>query len=155
MPRKAKEEQDETPVTEKIGEAVSTVTDKIGDVVSTAGDVVGGGVSAVGEKVGDVVASVRGTGDEEDVDEEETPVQENEALPTVVALKGEAVPAVTLPEYLRGRRVEMGRVVSDKMQQTVVVLVERSKTHPLYKKVMRRSIRFMAHDEIGAGMGDT
>ncbi|MFL5734694.1 MAG: 30S ribosomal protein S17 [Chloroflexia bacterium] len=49
----------------------------------------------------------------------------------------------------------MGRVVSDKMQKTVVVLVERSKTHPIYKKVMRRTVRFMAHDEIGAGMGDT
>jgi small subunit ribosomal protein S17 len=59
-----------------------------------------------------------------------------------------------LPEYLRRHRTEIGQVVSDKMQQTVVVLVERSKLHPLYKKVMRRSIKFMAHDELGAKTGD-
>lgn len=60
-----------------------------------------------------------------------------------------------LPEYLRTKRTEVGRVVSDKMEKTVVVLVERRKQHPLYKKVMRRSVKFMAHDELGAKMGDT
>jgi small subunit ribosomal protein S17 len=60
-----------------------------------------------------------------------------------------------LPEYRRTRRTEVGRVVSDKMEKTVVVLVERKKPHPLYKKVMSRSIKFMAHDEIGSAEGDT
>ena len=60
-----------------------------------------------------------------------------------------------LPEYLQSRRTEVGRVVSDKMEKTVVVLAERSKPHPLYKKVMRRSVKFMAHDELGAKIGDT
>jgi small subunit ribosomal protein S17 len=60
----------------------------------------------------------------------------------------------SLPEYLQSRRTEVGRVVSDKMEKTVVVLVERSKSHPLYKKVMRRSVKFMAHDELGAKAGD-
>jgi small subunit ribosomal protein S17 len=60
-----------------------------------------------------------------------------------------------LPEYLHTRRTEIGRVVSDKMQKTVVVLVERKKPHPLYKKVMRRSVRFMAHDEMNSAEGDT
>src|SRR5688572_33228063 len=60
----------------------------------------------------------------------------------------------SLPEYLQSRRTEVGRVVSDKMEKTVVVLVERSKSHPLYKKVMRRSVKFMAHDEMGAKTGD-
>lgn len=40
-----------------------------------------------------------------------------------------------------------GRVVSDKMDKTVTVLVERSVTHPLYGKVVRRSNKFHAHDE--------
>jgi small subunit ribosomal protein S17 len=62
---------------------------------------------------------------------------------------------VQLPEHLLTRRIEVGRVVSDKMEKTVVVLVERKKPHPLYKKVMRRSIKFMAHDELGAAQGDT
>ena len=60
-----------------------------------------------------------------------------------------------MPQYLHSRRTEIGRVVSDKMQKTVVVSVERSKPHPLYKKIMRRSAKFMAHDEMGSAMGDT
>jgi small subunit ribosomal protein S17 len=40
-----------------------------------------------------------------------------------------------------------GRVVSDKMDKTVTVLIERSVTHPLYGKVVRRSNKFHAHDE--------
>jgi small subunit ribosomal protein S17 len=47
------------------------------------------------------------------------------------------------------RRVMDGRVVSDKMQKTVVVEVVSSKRHPLYHKVMRMQRRFMAHDEEG------
>ena len=60
-----------------------------------------------------------------------------------------------LPEYLRSRRTEVGRVVSDKMEKTVVVQVERKKPHPLYKKVIGRSVKFMAHDELGSAEGDT
>jgi small subunit ribosomal protein S17 len=44
------------------------------------------------------------------------------------------------------RKLE-GVVVSDKMQKTVVVKIERFKRHPLYHKVMRVSKRFKAHDE--------
>ncbi len=40
-----------------------------------------------------------------------------------------------------------GRVVSDKMDKTVTVLIERRVTHPLYGKVVRRSKRYHAHDE--------
>ena len=45
------------------------------------------------------------------------------------------------------RRRLTGRVVSDKMQKTVTVLVERRVKHPLYGKFMTRSSRFHAHDE--------
>lgn len=44
-------------------------------------------------------------------------------------------------------RSVVGRVVSDKMDKTVTVLVERSVKHPLYGKVIRRSNKFHAHDE--------
>ena len=40
-----------------------------------------------------------------------------------------------------------GVVVSDKMQKTVAVLVERQMSHPLYGKVIRRSKKYLAHDE--------
>jgi len=45
------------------------------------------------------------------------------------------------------KRVLMGRVVSDKMDKTVTVLVERRVMHPLYKKFIRRSKKYAAHDE--------
>lgn len=45
------------------------------------------------------------------------------------------------------RRVLQGTVVSDKADKTVVVRVERRVPHPLYKKIIRRSKKFAAHDE--------
>jgi len=51
-----------------------------------------------------------------------------------------------MSEAANKRRL-VGRVVSDKMQKTVTVLVERRVKHPLYGKVVTRSSRFHAHDE--------
>ena len=48
------------------------------------------------------------------------------------------------------KRQLTGRVVSDKMQKTVTVLVERRVKHPLYGKFITRSSRFHAHDEASA-----
>jgi small subunit ribosomal protein S17 len=48
------------------------------------------------------------------------------------------------------RRVLTGKVVSDKVDKTVTVLVERRLMHPLYKKFIRRTKRFLAHDEENA-----
>jgi len=45
------------------------------------------------------------------------------------------------------RRVLQGTVVSDKGDKTVIVLVERRVMHPVYKKFIRRSKRYVAHDE--------
>jgi small subunit ribosomal protein S17 len=45
------------------------------------------------------------------------------------------------------RRRLIGTVVSDKMQKTIVVRVERTLRHPLYKKVLTRSKKYKAHDE--------
>lgn len=45
------------------------------------------------------------------------------------------------------KRVLRGKVVSDKMEKTVVVLIERSKTHPIYKKSFTISKRYKAHNE--------
>jgi small subunit ribosomal protein S17 len=52
------------------------------------------------------------------------------------------------PEHDRGRRQERrGVVVSDAMDKTIVVKVDTIRQHPRYKKVIRRSIKFHAHDE--------
>ncbi|MFN8528753.1 MAG: 30S ribosomal protein S17 [Anaerolineae bacterium] len=48
------------------------------------------------------------------------------------------------------RRRLVGRVVSDKMDKTVVVAIERRKTHPIYKKVVKYTKKVMAHDESNA-----
>jgi small subunit ribosomal protein S17 len=54
------------------------------------------------------------------------------------------------------RKVNTGQVVSDKMDKTVVVAVERYRTHRLYKRRIKRVTRFKAHDELNAcKLGDT
>ncbi len=57
----------------------------------------------------------------------------------------------------RGRRkTKTGRVVSDKMDKTIVVSVERLARHRLYKRVIRLTTKFKAHDELNeANLGDT
>jgi small subunit ribosomal protein S17 len=53
------------------------------------------------------------------------------------------------------RKVRQGVVFSNKMQKTVVVKIERRVQHPLYGKVVLRTTKFKAHDEIGCDVGDT
>ena len=54
------------------------------------------------------------------------------------------------------RKTRVGVVVSDKMDKTVVVSVNRRVQHPLYGKIMKRTSKFKAHDEQNAcGIGDT
>ena len=54
------------------------------------------------------------------------------------------------------RKVRTGVVVSDAMDKTVLVRIDRKVTHPLYRKTVRRSSKFAAHDEQNeAHVGDT
>jgi small subunit ribosomal protein S17 len=60
-----------------------------------------------------------------------------------------------MTETTANKRQLTGRVVSDKMNKTVTVLVERRVKHPLYGKIMTRSRKYHAHDEKGEfKMGD-
>ena len=53
------------------------------------------------------------------------------------------------------RKTRVGVVVSDKMDKTIVVAVKDSVQHPLYKKIMKRTVKFKAHDENNeCGIGD-
>ncbi len=53
------------------------------------------------------------------------------------------------------RKLRVGTVVSDKMDKTIVVSVETFVTHPLYKKQMKKTTKFKAHDENNeCGIGD-
>ena len=53
------------------------------------------------------------------------------------------------------RKTVVGKVVSDKMDKTIVVAVEDSVKHQLYNKIVKRTVRFKAHDENNeCGIGD-
>ena len=60
------------------------------------------------------------------------------------------------PNGRNRRRIKQGRVASDKMDKTIVVVTETRVPHPVYKKIVRKSVRFKAHDESNeAKIGDT
>ena len=59
-------------------------------------------------------------------------------------------------ERADNRRVKQGRVASNKMDKTIVVVTETRVPHPTYGKIVRKSTRFKAHDEKNeANIGDT
>ncbi len=77
------------------------------------------------------------------------------------AALGKAAAAASSPEEAetpsapkRRRQEKVGLVTSDKMQKTVVVRVERQVRHRKYKRYIRRRTKFMAHDDMGAHIGD-
>jgi small subunit ribosomal protein S17 len=54
------------------------------------------------------------------------------------------------------RKIRVGKVVSNKMQKSITIIVDRKVKHPIYGKFVNRSTKFMAHDEKNeAGIGDT
>jgi len=67
----------------------------------------------------------------------------------------ESASAAATPKVSRQNRSEkVGTVASDKMQKTVVVRVDRLVRHRKYRRYVRRTSKFMAHDELGATVGD-
>lgn len=59
------------------------------------------------------------------------------------------------PPRTSHRKVRVGRVVSNKMEKSIVVAIERQVPHPIYRKYFRRTTKLMAHDEERkAGIGD-
>lgn len=74
----------------------------------------------------------------------------------VAATERKAIVRLPKPEHERGRTQERrGVVVSSAMDKTIVVKVDVIKSHPRYKKVVRRSVKFHAHDEQNAAnVGD-
>ena len=54
------------------------------------------------------------------------------------------------------RKTRVGKVVSNKMDKTIVVAIQDNIQHPLYKKIVKRTVRFKAHDEKNeCNIGDT
>jgi small subunit ribosomal protein S17 len=66
-----------------------------------------------------------------------------------------STPESTVPVARRQRKVRVGKVISNKMQKSIVVSLERKVPHPLYKKYYKQTSTLMAHDEKReAGVGD-
>ena len=65
-----------------------------------------------------------------------------------------AAPPAAAKESRANRSQKVGTVTSDKMQKTVVVRVDRLVRHRKYRRYVRRTSKFMAHDELGATVGD-
>jgi small subunit ribosomal protein S17 len=83
------------------------------------------------------------------------PEGEPDSATSATSATSEAAEPDTAAAQARRRRLEkVGLVTSDKMTKTVVVRVERQVRHPKYKRYIRRRTKFMAHDEIGAHIGD-
>lgn len=134
MPRKKKEEIEETAAETPVEEtetaevkADSAETEEP-SVIETVADAVADAVETVAETAASVVDTVAkavgGNGD------------------------GKA-------DLGRGNRAErVGVVASDKMEKTVTVRVDRLVKHPMYRKYVKRRKKFMAHDELGATVGD-
>lgn len=104
----------------------------VDEAVETASEIVGGVAEAVTttasgvvKTASDAIRSVVGAGDED---------------------------GKTVKQSKRAERV--GIVQSDKMTNTVVVRVDRLVKHPMYRKYIKRKKNFMAHDELGATIGD-
>ena len=84
-----------------------------------------------------------------------------EAARVVGSALGKVAAAITVPDEVEAtavpthrRQEKVGLVTSDKMQKTVVVRVERQVRHRKYKRYIRRRTKFLAHDEVGAHIGD-
>ena len=81
-------------------------------------------------------------------------VDGTESEPSAEAETSLEAEASATGEPKRRRQEKVGLVTSDKMTKTVVVRVERQVRHPKYKRYIRKRSKFMAHDEIGAHIGD-
>jgi len=78
----------------------------------------------------------------------------SETPASVTSNSGAAAAAAAAPAKRAHRSQKVGAVVSDKMQKTVVVRVDRLVRHTKYRRYVRRTSKFMAHDEMGATIGD-
>jgi small subunit ribosomal protein S17 len=83
------------------------------------------------------------------------PASATEATARAAAAPADKQDATRASSRRRGNRVQkVGTVSSDKMQKTVIVRVDRLVLHPKYRRYVRRTSKFMAHDDLGATSGD-
>jgi small subunit ribosomal protein S17 len=148
MARKKQDENEENiQVTEAeqpdaASHASETVSDTEGAQASNGGGADEGSTSIVGSLVNAVSSVV------------ETVVEGATSAAKTVAsvVTSDSAPETTTKRGNRAQKI--GIVTSDKMTKTVVVSVNRQVLHPKYRRYIRRTTKFMAHDEKGATIGD-
>lgn len=88
-------------------------------------------------------------------DQESNETTAESQAPAAAAVPGDAATAAAGDNQRALRKSRVGVVVSDKMEKTIVVEVTRRVPHPKFKKIIKRSSKFYAHDEKGeAKLGD-
>lgn len=137
MPKKKTEEVEET-VTDPTETAVEE------PVVEAAADE----TAAVEEQ------SVEAAADEAAPAAEEKPKAAKKSAPKKEKPAKEAAPAAPDAKKTSKRAEKVGIVSSDKMMKTVTVRVDRLVKHPVYRKYVKKRKKFMAHDDLGAKIGD-
>ena len=156
MPRKKKEEIEETTAETAVEE-----TETAAEVKADSADAAEDTPKKSRKKAADVT---------EETTEEEPSIIEAVANAVAGAVETVAETAASVVETVtnavtgdgdkpadtgRGNRAErVGVVASDKMEKTVTVRVDRLVKHPMYRKYVKRRKKFMAHDELGATIGD-
>jgi small subunit ribosomal protein S17 len=86
---------------------------------------------------------------------ESSPVEAAPAATEAAPTQSGSSATVAVAKGRSGNRVQkVGTVASDKMQKTVIVRVDRQVLHPKYRRYVRRTSKFMAHDDLGATIGD-
>ena len=136
MPRKKKDEEVEETVAAGEETAVEeTAVEAAADETAPAEEAP---VEAAAEEVAAEIAVV---------------VQEKPAKATKAA-KAEAAAPAGGAKKVHKRAEKIGIVASDKMTKTVTVRVDRLVKHPIYRKYVKKRKKFMAHDDLGAKIGD-
>jgi small subunit ribosomal protein S17 len=148
MVKKKKDEEVEGSVAEETAAEESAVA------AAVAGEEVAVEAAPVEEEV-----AVEASATEEEVAVEAAPAVEEKPKKTAKkaepkAAKKAAEPVVTEEKKVHKRAEKVGIVASDKMTKTVTVRVDRLVKHPVYRKYVKKRKKFMAHDEMGAKIGD-
>jgi small subunit ribosomal protein S17 len=87
----------------------------------------------------------------------QSPFEEGTSKEARAIMESQETPQAVAPAPKAGRKsVKVGVVTSNKMTKTIVVSVERRVPHPLYRRIMTKTSKFLAHDEKNAcSIGDT
>jgi small subunit ribosomal protein S17 len=148
MPKKKVEEVEETVAAAEETAVEETVVEAAAEETAVEETVVGAAVEEA--------APVEEAPAAEEVAVETAPVAEEKPKKAAKAPKAEAKADVPAGEAkkVHKRAEKVGIVASDKMTNTVTVRVDRLVKHPIYRKYVKKRKKFMAHDDLGAKIGD-